>query len=106
MVSKVSHDTGGPCFRFLDFSKLTLRHRTKISRKVFGESIFARMHAGPVFALAERQYNILEELRVFSPHLPNAWGNSFRCEYMPRLHMHAQTQEKILANCLCVCFVP
>ena len=57
-----------------------------MQEKNLGELLFARIHAGPVFALARIQENIFEEL--FSANLPYSWGNWPRCEYMPRLYSH------------------
>ena len=57
-----------------------------------GELLFAQIHAGPVFALARIQENIFEEL--LSAYLPNSWGNSFRCEDMPRLYSHPREYRK------------
>ena len=55
------------------------------------------MRAGPLLALARIQENMLEEF--FSAYLPNSWGNSFQCEYMPRLYSHPRKYRKIfLAN--------
>ena len=59
--------------------------------------IFARIHAGPAFALARIQENIVEE--VFPEYFAKfLWGLT-RCEYMPRLYSHPREYRKIfLAN--------
>ena len=70
-----------------------------------GELIFARIHAGPVFALARIQENVFEE--VFPEYLAKFLGEFTRCEYMPRLYSHPREYRKIfLANYLCIGFVP
>ena len=82
------------------------RHKTHICRKkIPGELIFARIHAGPVFALARIQENIFEE--VFPEYFAKFLGEFTRCEYMPRLYSHPREYRKIfLANYLCIGFVP
>ena len=62
-----------------------------------------RIHVGPVFALAQIQGKIVEEL--FSAYLPHSLGNSFRCEYMLRLYSHPCEYRENLANHLCIGFV-
>ena len=70
-----------------------------------GELIFARIHAGPVFALARIQENVLEEL--FPECFAKLLGEFTRCEYMPRLYSHPREYSKILlVNYLCIGFVP
>ena len=70
-----------------------------------GELIFARIHAGPVFALVRIQENIFEE--VLPEHFAKFLGEFTRCEYMPRLYSHPREYRKILlANYLCIGFVP
>ena len=72
---------------------------------ILGELIFARIHAGPVFALARIQENIFEE--VFPEYCAKFLGEFIRCEYMPRLDSHPREYRKIsLANHLCIGFVP
>ena len=73
--------------------------------KMIGELIFAWVHAGPVFALAQKKKNAFEG--SFSAYYPNAWGNSFRCKYMSRLYSHPREYRRIfLANYLGIGFVP
>ena len=73
--------------------------------KNLGELISARIHAGPVFALARIQENIFEE--VFPEYCAKCLGEFTRCEYMPRLYSHPREYRKIfLANYLCIGFVP
>ena len=55
-----------------------------MQEKIPGELIFARIHAGPVFALARIQENIFEE--VFPEYFAKLLGEFTRCEYMPRLY--------------------
>ena len=69
------------------------------------ELLFARIHAGPVFALARIPKNIFEEL--FSTRT---------CQLLRTIHLGANTctpvfapariQENFLANYLCIGFVP
>ena len=76
-----------------------------MQEKILGELIFARIHAGPVFALARIQENIFEE--VFPEYFAKLLGEFTRCEYMPRLYLHPHEYRKILqANYLCIGFVP
>ena len=63
---------------------------------IIGELTFARIHVGPLFALARIQENNFEEL--FSAYLPNFWGNLFRCEYMPRLYSHLRKYRENLGE--------
>ena len=75
------------------------------AEKFLWKFVFARIHAGPVFALARIKANSLEEL--VSAYLPNSWGNSFRCEYMPRLYSHPREhREKNLVNYFGIGLVP
>ena len=72
-----------------------------MQEKMFWELIFARIHAGPVFALARIQENIFEE--VFPEYCAKFLGEFIRCEYMPRLYSHPREYRKIfLANYLCI----
>ena len=76
-----------------------------MQEKILGELIFARIHAGPVFALARIQENIFEE--VFPECFAKFLREFTRCEYMPRLYSHPREYRKILlANYLCIGFVP
>ena len=76
-----------------------------MQEKILGELIFARIHAGLVFALARIQENIFEE--VFPEYFAKFLGEFTRCEYMPRLYSHPREYRKIfLANYLCIGFVP
>ena len=76
-----------------------------MQEKILGELIFARIHAGPVFALARIQENIFEE--AFPEYCGKFLGEFMRCEYMPRLYSHPREYRKIfLANYLCIGFVP
>ena len=76
-----------------------------MQEEFLGELIFARIHAGPVFALARIQENIFEE--VFPEYFANFLGAFIPCEYMPRLYSHPREYRKIfLANYLCIGFVP
>ena len=73
--------------------------------KILGELIFARIHAGPVFALPRIQENIFDE--IFPEYSAKFLGEFARCEYMPRLYSHPREYRKIfLANYLCIGFVP
>ena len=76
-----------------------------MQEKFLGELIFARVHAGPVFALPRIQENIFEE--VFPEYFAKFLGEFARCEYMPCLYSHPGEYRKIfLANYLCIGFVP
>ena len=71
-----------------------------MQEKILGELISARIHAGPVFALARIQENIFEE--VFPEYCAKFLGEFIRCEYMPRLYSHPREYRKIfLVNYLC-----
>ena len=76
-----------------------------MQENILGEFIFARIYAGPVFALTRIQENIFEEL---FPNISHIWGgNSFRWEYMPRLYSHLREYRKILlGNYLRIGFMP
>ena len=65
-----------------------------MQEKHLGELILARIHAGPVFALARRQENSFEE--VFPEYLAKFSGEFTRCEY----------RKIFLANYLCIGFLP
>ena len=113
---------GSPCPEKLDLvilacSSPTVSKKTNRKQKyppaqnqymqeiILGQLIFARMHAGPVFALARIQENIIEE--VFPEHFDKFLGEFTQCEYMPRLYSHPREYRKIfLANYLCIGFVP
>ena len=76
-----------------------------MQEKFLGELIFARIHAGPVFALARIQENIFEE--VIPEYCAKFLEEFIRCEYMPHLYSHPREYRKIfLANYLCIGFVP
>ena len=76
-----------------------------MQENILGELIFARIHAGPVFALPRIQENIFEE--IFPEHSAKFLGEFTRCEYMPRLYSHPREYRKIFqANYLCIGFVP
>ena len=76
-----------------------------MQEKILGELIFARIHAGPVFALARIQENISEE--VFPEYCAKFLGEFIWCEYMPRMYSHPCEYRKIvLANYLRIGFVP
>ena len=47
--------------RLFFFRQYPPAHNQYMQEKILGELIFSRMHAGPVFALARIQENILEE---------------------------------------------
>ena len=67
--------------------------------------MFARIHAGPVFALARIQENTFEE--AFPEYFAKCLGEVIRCEYMLRLYSHPrEDRKKSLANYLCIGFVP
>ena len=71
--------------------------------KILGEFIFARVHAGPVFARVRIQENILEE--VFPEYFAKFLGELTLCEYMPRLYSHPREYRNIFlggANYLCI----
>ena len=81
-------------------------HKTIHAGKVVGESTFARIHAGPVIALARTQENIIEEL--FYQYFAKIFGG---------IHVGANTchacictqreyRKMLLANYLCIGFVP
>ena len=63
----------------------TPRHKTNTCRKLSWRIDFCANACGYVFALAQTQEKIFEEL--FSTCLPTSWGNSFRCKCKPRLHL-------------------
>ena len=76
-----------------------------MQEQILKKLIFARIHAGPVFALARIQKICLRD------HFPrisqNSWGTSFRCEYMSRLYSHPHDYSKnLLASYLCIGFMP
>ena len=76
-----------------------------MQEKILGEIVFARIHAGPIFALARIQENIFEE--VFPEYCARFLGEFILCEYMPRLYSHPREYRKVLlANYLCIGFVP
>ena len=86
-------------------NKLPPRHKTNTCRKNLGELIFARVHAGLVFALPRIQENIFDE--VFPEYSAKFLGEVTRREYMPRLYSHLREYRKIfLVNYLCIGFVP
>ena len=73
-------------------------------QEILGEFIFARIHAGPVFALAQIQEYIFE---VFPEYFAKFLGEFSRCECMLRLYSHLREyMKKFLANYLCIGFVP
>ena len=75
-----------------------------MQEKILGELIFARIHAGPVFALPRIQENIFEE--VFPEYSAKFLGEFTPCEYMPRLYSHPREYSKIFqVNYLCIGFV-
>ena len=65
-----------------------------MQENVWGELVYARIHAGPVFALARMQKFIFEES---FPHICQVRYSS-RCEYTLRLYSYPR--ENFLANYL------
>ena len=63
-----------------------------MQEKILGELIFARIHAGPVFALARIQENMFEE--VVPEYFAKFLGEFTQCEYMPRLYLHLREYRK------------
>ena len=92
-------------YMILYFSEYPPGQNQDMQEKILGELISARIHVGPVFALARMQENIFEE--VFPEYFDKFLGEFTRCEYMPRLYSHPREYRKILlANYLCIGFVP
>ena len=63
-------------------------------QEILGELILARVHAGPVFALAQIQENVLTNC---FPHF---------CQNLEGVHFGEKYRNKFLANDVCTGFVP